>query len=220
MSHMPSNGSYVALAFCKSCRRGNLIWGINFPNWHWYRPKNIEPTWTLTKYMSTDIGPGPTILSRCRRFLPRRCNQYQPTWSQTEYLQQTLGIPQYLSGTNHLSCQTSRILPNLPKDAVATWFIFCQLTLVTPSIFSNQRQGFQTRRCGSSGAIWNIGSCRSSFLHHACQKLFSLVSLKDCLYIFSRIFIVVWPVHPLNVKITVTGWSYPFRARTPINPYD
>ena len=159
---MPSNGSYVALAFCKSCLRGNLIWGINFPNWHWYRPKNIEPTWTLTKYMSTDIGPGPTILSRHCRYLPQLCNQYQPTWALIKYIQQTSGLPQFLSGPEHLSFQTSRLLPNLSIYAVAAWFISFQLTSVTSSNISSQCQWFRTSRPVSSGTVLNVGSCRSS----------------------------------------------------------
>ena len=153
-------------------------------------------------------------------YMSRRLNQSQKTWSPVEYIQQTSGIHLSLSGPDQLSRHTSRLLLNLPTDNVAAPFIFCQLTLVTPSNVSNLRQDFQNRSCGSSRAVWNTGSRRSSFLWHALWKLFSIVSLKDCLSIFSRPFIFMWYVHPINVKITITKFSYPFPDRTPINPYD
>ena len=153
-------------------------------------------------------------------YMPRRLNQSQPTWSPAEYIQQTSGIPLSLSGPDRLSRHTSRLLPTLPTDNMAARFISCQLTLVIPSNIANRRQDFQNPSCGSSGAVWNIGSRCSSFLWHTHWKLFSLLSLKDCLSIFSRPFIFMWDVHPINVKITITKFSYPFPDRTPINPYD
>ena len=84
----------------------------------------------------------------------------------------------------------------------------------------NRRQGFQTQCLGSSGAVINIGYCCSSFLRNARWKLFSLLSLKDCLSVFSRLFMVMWLMLSNNVKLTITRCFYPFHVRTPINPYD
>ena len=157
-----SNGSFVSLAFHKACCCGTPIRGIDITNWHRSRPNNTEPVWTLTKYLSTDIGPDPTILSHHCSSLTWRRNQSQPTWAPAGYIQQALGIPRFLSGTEHLSRQTSRLLSNLLIDAVANRFIFCQLTYVTPSNIANQRQDFWTRCRGSSGSVQNIGSYTAS----------------------------------------------------------
>ena len=152
--------------------------------------------------------------------MPRCRNQSQPTWALTAYPQQTSGLLWSLSCTNHLSHQTLRILPTLSTETLSVRFVFYQMTSVTPSNIANRRQGFWTRHSGSSRAVLNIGSRCSSLLQHAHWKIFSLVSSKYLLSVFSRLFMVMWLVHPLNVKITVTRRSYLLCARTLINPYD
>ena len=151
-----------------------------------------------------------TIISCRRRSMPWRRNQSQLTWALTEYLQQTSGIPWSVSCTNHLSQQTSRILMTLPTDALAVRFVFYQMTSVTPSNIANQLQGFWTRHSGSSRAVLNISSRCSSLLQHAHWKIFSLISSKYFLSVFSRLFMVMWLLHPLNVKINRHKVVLPF----------
>ena len=59
----------------------------------------------------TDVGAELIISSHCRNSPLRCCNKSQPMWAPIKYMQQMLGLPQSLSGLEHLCCQTPRILP-------------------------------------------------------------------------------------------------------------
>ena len=115
MFYTLSPGSYVALDFHKACLSWESNQGHRCSQLTSTPTQNPEPTWTPTKYLSTDIVPRPIIIS-CRR-------QSQPMWSPTEYLQRMMGIPQSLSVPKHLRRQTSRLLRTLPTIAVPARFI-------------------------------------------------------------------------------------------------
>ena len=145
---------------------------------------------------ATYIGIRPITLSRLLSSRPWHCNKFQLTWALTKYLQLKLGLTRSPSGLKQLCCQTPhppRLFQQTPQplglspiDVAAPWNIV------------NRLQGFQTRRCGSSGAIWNIDSRSSSGMLVGST---GYLPLKNILL---SIFYIIVARAPFSIKINVT----------------
>ena len=91
---------------------------------------------------------------------------------------------------------------------------YLQLPPQLPEIFSTKARAFEPSVVASPGP--------SIILSSGLPPIRLSEALLTCILkrLFACLFMVVWLAHPFNDKITVMRCSYPFYARTPINPYD
>ena len=155
----------------------------------------------------TDIGPRKIISSWRHSSLLWHHNQSQPTWAPTKYLQQTSGLPQSLSGINHLCCQTPRLLPkilNIRHNPTN----YSQLPPWLPEILSTDDRY-------SEPSVLNPLE-QSKILSPGGPLTLSSKSLLGCIpkVLFAFICIFVCLAHPFIIKITIVGCSYPFHTCT------
>ena len=156
----------------------------------------------------TDVGPVPIVSSRRRRSSRSgtvvSLNQCDPQPNIFNRRRGSYGIRQVTSTYPARLRGSTQILPTYvavpqisPTAAATPWNIF------------NQCQDFQSRSRDPSGAVPGTRTCSLEAPFICMTKRLFLVFLWSCG--LRTLF---------NVKITVTSCSYPFCARTPINPKD
>ena len=183
-----------------------------------------------TSMYSTDVYPNPNIPNRHGPW-PNISNR---RWSQENSLflppQLSASAPQPIP-TNMIPNQISatyvgdpsisiRSRATLPSDAKAPPEFSNRLRdppnclqpiLRLPKILSTDTRAFKPDAVASPGLsqIWTPSLSQTLLL-----GTLAILTLKRFLV---YLFMIAWLAHILNVKITVTGWFYPFHARIPIN---